>query len=70
MEAADGKAIMLWPISPFFKRYVDQAETGSREMLWEKAFESAFAEGQKLSLDDALYLVLEIVTDENILTNR
>jgi tetratricopeptide (TPR) repeat protein len=51
------------PINPLHKRYYNHAEEFAHEKLGEVAFEAAFAEGQKMSLDDALDLVLEIVEE-------
>jgi len=51
-------------INPVYKRYHRQVETNARETLGEEAFESAFADGQKLSLDDALDLVLKSLDEE------
>jgi len=48
---------------PMEKRYYGRADAHVREMLSEAAFEAAFAEGQKLSLDEALDLALKTVED-------
>jgi tetratricopeptide (TPR) repeat protein len=53
----------LVPIWKWDKRFMDRAEAGSREVLGEAAFESAFADGQKMSFDDALDLVLKSLDD-------
>ncbi len=49
--------------SPIEKRYCGRAEAYAREVLGNAAFESAFAEGQKMSLDEALDLTLKIVEE-------
>jgi predicted ATPase/class 3 adenylate cyclase len=49
------------PIAPLNMRYYNRAETQTRKELGAPAFESAFAEGQKMSLDDALDLALKMV---------
>lgn len=51
------------PIELLFMRYYNHAEAHAHEKLGDLAFESAFAEGQKMSLDDALDLVLQIVEE-------
>jgi tetratricopeptide (TPR) repeat protein len=51
------------PLWPEGKHYYDLAEKRLREVLDDETFESAFAEGQKMSLDDALDLVLKIVEE-------
>jgi len=43
------------------KHYYDRAITHTPKVLGNEAFESAFAEGQKMSLDEALDLVLKTV---------
>ena len=48
---------------PLVKRYCDQAETYSRNVLGDSAFESAFADGQKLSLEDALDLAVKALQE-------
>jgi len=51
-------------ISPLFKRiYHDRAETHARKSLGDATFESAFAEGQKMSMDEALDLALKTVEE-------
>ena len=51
-------------ISPLIKRiYYDRAETHARKALGDAAFESAFAEGQKMSVDEALDLALKTVEE-------
>jgi tetratricopeptide (TPR) repeat protein len=49
------------PVSSVAKRYCIRAEQYIREMLGNGVFESAFAEGQKMSLDEALDLALKTV---------
>ena len=49
------------PIIPLLKRYCVHAETQARESLGEAGFEFAFADGQKMPLDDALDLALNVV---------
>lgn len=44
------------PIAPLLKRNYDRAEVHTRKVLGDEAFESNFAEGQKVSLDKALEL--------------
>ena len=52
------------PMDPLFKRnYYDRAEAHARTVLGDAAFESAFAEGQKMSLDEALDLALKTVEE-------
>ena len=51
------------PIYPLSKRYYNRAEACIRESLGDAAFESAFAEGQKMSLDEALDLALKTVEE-------
>jgi predicted ATPase/class 3 adenylate cyclase len=51
------------PIAPLNMRYYNHAETQTRKELGAPAFESAFAEGQKMSLDDALELALKMVEE-------
>jgi len=52
------------PIDPWTKRYrCDRAEAHARKVLGDAAFESAFAEGQKMSLDEALDLALMAVEE-------
>ena len=49
------------PTHPMWKRYYDRAVTHGLDSLGNVAFEAAFAEGQKMSLDDALNLALKTV---------
>jgi tetratricopeptide (TPR) repeat protein len=49
--------------SPIEKRYCGRAEAHARVVLGNAAFESEFAEGQKMSLDEALDLALETVEE-------
>jgi tetratricopeptide (TPR) repeat protein len=49
------------PISPLQKRYYDRAEATARAALGDAAFESVSAEGAKLSIDEALELMLQKV---------
>jgi predicted ATPase/class 3 adenylate cyclase/tetratricopeptide (TPR) repeat protein len=51
------------PIHPFIKRFYDHAEDQARESLGDAAFGAAFAEGQKMSLDEALDLALMAVEE-------
>jgi tetratricopeptide (TPR) repeat protein len=53
------------PIGLLFKRYYDSAEAHARKALGDAAFESAFADGQKLPLDEALDLALKTVEESN-----
>ena len=50
-------------VNPLYKRYYDRAETHGRQVLGNEAFESMFAEGQKMSLDEALDLALKMVEE-------
>jgi len=51
-----------WQKDPWAKRYLrDRAEARARKVLGDAAFESAFAKGQKMSLDEALDLALKTV---------
>ena len=47
------------PLERDDKHYYDRAKAHVREVLGDEAFESTFAEGQKLSLDEALDLALK-----------
>jgi len=49
--------------TPVEKRYCIRAEAYAREVLGNAAFESAFIEGQKMSLDEALDLALKTVEE-------
>jgi tetratricopeptide (TPR) repeat protein len=51
------------PMEPLFKRFCVQAEAQARETLGEAAFESEFAEGQQMSLDEALDFALITVEE-------
>ena len=51
------------PIVPLLKRYYVRTETQARQTLGEAAFEAAFAEGQKMSLDEAFDLALKMVEE-------
>jgi len=51
------------PISPLNMRYYNRAETQTRKELGDPAFERAFAEGQTMTLNDALDLVLKTVEE-------
>jgi predicted ATPase/class 3 adenylate cyclase len=51
------------PISPWDKHGYDRAEAHVRDVLSSTTFESVFAEGQKMSLDDGLDLVLKIAEE-------
>jgi len=46
------------------RQYCDPAEIHVRKALGDEAFESAFAEGQKMSLDEALDLVLKSLEED------
>jgi hypothetical protein len=48
---------------PFISRYYGRAEVHARKNLGHEAFEIAFAEGQKLSLDEALDLAMKTVEE-------
>jgi predicted ATPase/class 3 adenylate cyclase len=50
-------------IGPKYKRYCDRAEAYARKTLDDAAFESAFVEGQKMSLDEALDVALKTVEE-------
>ncbi len=52
-----------FPFTPVEKRYCGRAEAHAREMLGEVTFESIFAEGQKMSLDEGLDLALKTVEE-------
>jgi len=56
---------MLESIDQIDKRYVDLADAHSRDVLGEEAFQSALAEGQKMSFGDALDLVLKVLEEED-----
>lgn len=51
------------PLTPREKRYWDRAETHARKTLGDATFEASYAEGQKLSLDEALDLALKTVEE-------
>lgn len=51
------------PIPPPLKRYYRSAETHALNRLGDAAFEFAFAEGQRMSLDEALDLALKTVEE-------
>jgi len=53
----------IYNTGPLLQHYYDRAETYAREHLSDTAFESPFAEGQKMSLDDALDLALRTVEE-------
>jgi hypothetical protein len=46
-----------------FKRFYVRAEAYARQVLSPEEYETAFAEGQKLSLDEALDLVLKVAEE-------
>jgi predicted ATPase len=52
-----------FPFTPIDKRNGEPAEVHAREVLGDAAFESAFAEGQKMTLDEALDLALKTVEE-------
>jgi predicted ATPase/DNA-binding XRE family transcriptional regulator len=49
--------------TPLNKRYCHRAEVHAREVLGDDAFGSAFAEGQKMSLDEGLDLALKMLEE-------
>lgn len=51
------------PITPLNLRYYRRAETRARHALGDEGFASAFTEGQKMSLDEALDLALKTVEE-------
>jgi predicted ATPase/DNA-binding SARP family transcriptional activator len=51
------------PLLQSEKRYWDRAEIHTRKTLGSEGFEVAFAEGQRMSLDEVLALALKTVTD-------
>jgi tetratricopeptide (TPR) repeat protein len=51
------------PITPLNVRYYNRAESRARQALGDEVFVSAFAEGQKMSLDEALDLALKTVEE-------
>jgi predicted ATPase/class 3 adenylate cyclase len=51
------------PMDLIAKRFYDRAEAHTRQALSSEQFENAFAEGQKLSLDEALDLALKRVEE-------
>jgi predicted ATPase/class 3 adenylate cyclase/DNA-binding CsgD family transcriptional regulator len=51
------------PADPMLKRYYDRAKTDAIKTLGKAKFESAFTEGQKLSLDEALDLALKTMDE-------
>jgi non-specific serine/threonine protein kinase len=51
------------PITPLNMRYYNRAETHARRSLGDEGFASAFADGQKMSLDKALDLALKTVEE-------
>ena len=53
----------LHTTGPLLQHYYDRAEAHARKTLGDAAFESAFAEGQKMSLDEALDLALKTVEE-------
>jgi predicted ATPase/class 3 adenylate cyclase/tetratricopeptide (TPR) repeat protein len=56
-------SISARPIGPIMKRSYDRVEAHVRSVLEDIKFEAAFTEGQKLSLDEALDLILKIVDE-------
>ena len=52
-----------WPLKPVDKRYCRRAEAHARRVHGDAAFESAFADGQKMSLDEAFDLALKTVEE-------
>jgi hypothetical protein len=51
------------PINPMRKRYYDRVTTRAQDALDGSVFQVAFAEGQKMSLDDALDLALQLMEE-------
>jgi predicted ATPase len=52
-----------FPLTPSEKRYWSHAEGYARKVLGDAPFEALFAEGQKMSLDEALDLALKTVEE-------
>jgi hypothetical protein len=52
-----------FPLTPSEKRYWGRAEVYAQKILGDAVFKSAFAEGQKMSLDEALDLALKTVEE-------
>jgi predicted ATPase/tetratricopeptide (TPR) repeat protein/DNA-binding XRE family transcriptional regulator len=52
-----------FPLKPLEKRYWDRAEAHACRILGDAAFEAAFAEGQKMSLDEGLDLALKAIEE-------
>ena len=52
-----------FPLKPIDKRDCIRAEIHARKTLGESAFKVAFAEGQKMSLDEGLDLALKVVEE-------
>ena len=50
---------MTRPLDPIHKRYWNKIETHAREVLSDREFETAFLEGQTVSRDDLLDLILK-----------
>jgi len=50
-------------VDPILNRFYDRAEAFTRQVLGNDGFETAFAEGQKCSLEEALDLVLKMVEE-------
>ncbi len=57
-----GREYDLW-LGLISKQYCARAESHARETLGDAAFEAAFAEGQKISLDEGLDLALKTVEE-------
>jgi hypothetical protein len=51
------------PFRPLWQRYYDRAEAHTSKVLGDAAFESAFAEGHMMSLDEALELARKTVEE-------
>jgi non-specific serine/threonine protein kinase len=51
------------PVDPIVKRFYDRAEVYARRALSNTMFESLFVEGEKLSLDQAIDLLLKNIED-------
>ena len=51
------------PTHPLWKRYFDRTEGNIREVIGNTAFEAAFAEGYKMTIDEGLNLALKTVEE-------
>jgi hypothetical protein len=52
-----------FPLKPLEKRYWNHAEAHACRILGDAAFEAAFAQGQKMSLDEGLDLALKAIEE-------